>query len=92
MTAVSSTVCKVNIRERLLRRNVGSVDAIAKQVVRRDIEAGTQNATNAHPLDNIDNVIRETATVWESRRIAGDQTQPLALGLWSRRHTSVEPH
>ena len=92
MAAVPSAVCKVNIRERLLRRNVGSVDAIAKQVVRRDIEAGTQNATDAHPLDNIDDVVRETATIWESCRIAGDQTQPLALRLRSRRHTSVEPH
>ena len=39
MTAVASAVCIVHIRERLLRRNVGSVDAVADQVVRGDIEA-----------------------------------------------------
>ena len=38
MAAVASTVCVVNIRERLLRGNVGRVDAIAEEVVRRDIE------------------------------------------------------
>src|SRR5580692_8710551 len=36
VTAVASAVCKVHIRERLLRRDVRCIDAIAEQVVRRN--------------------------------------------------------
>ena len=92
VTAVASTVCKMNIRERLLRRDVGSVDAVAEQVVRRYIEARAQNASDAHPLNNIDDIIRQTAAIWEPGRIAGDQAQTLALPLRGRRDTGVESH
>ena len=69
MTAVASTVCKVHVRERLLRRNVRSVDAIAEQVVRRDIERrAAQNAANAHPLNDVYHIIRETAAIGETGR------------------------
>ena len=79
MTAVAATVCKVNIGECLLRRDVGRVDAVAEQVVRRNVEAVAQNATDAHPLNNIDDVIGQTAAIGEPGRIAGDQSQTLAL-------------
>ena len=82
MTAVS-TVCKVHMQRCLLRRDVGGVDAVAKQVVRRDIEARAQNATDAHPLNNNNDIIRETAAIWEPGRIAGDrpERQRLAFGV-----------
>src|SRR5579859_5410013 len=45
VSAVASAVGVVDIGERLLRGNVGSVDAIAKQVVRRNVESrATQDA------------------------------------------------
>jgi hypothetical protein len=80
MSAVASTVCIVNVRERLLRRNVGGVHAIAEQVVRGHIERRpAENAAYAHPLNNIDHVIGKTAAVWEPCSVASDQAQPLAL-------------
>src|SRR5271155_2844074 len=92
MAAVASTVCKVNIRERLLRRDVGSVDAVAEQVVRRYVEARAQNASDADPLNNIDDIIRQTAAIGEPGSIASDQAQTLALPLRGRRYTGVESH
>ena len=79
MAAVASTVRKVHIRERLLRRNIGCVDAVAEQVVRRDIEARAQNSTDDNPLNYIDNIIGEAAAVGIAGRIARNQTQTLTL-------------
>ena len=80
VTAVASTVCKVDIRKRLLRRNVRSVDAIADPAVWGDTEAGAQNAASDDPCSNINYVIGQTAPIWESRRIASDQSETASLG------------
>ena len=86
MTAVASTVCKVNIRERFLRGNVWRVDTVAEQDVRRDIERrAAQNTTNAHPLNNIDHIISETAAIREPGRVTSDQAKTLALRHRGRR-------
>jgi hypothetical protein len=91
MTAVASTVCKVNIRERLLWGNVGRVDAIAEQVVRRDIEPRAENAASDHSRSNVDDIIRGTATIGETGRIAPDQSQTASARERRRRYTGIEP-
>jgi hypothetical protein len=75
MTAVASAVCKVHIGEGLLRWNIGRVDAIAYQAIRRDIESRAENAAADNPSGNIDNVIGQTATVGETGRIAPNQSE-----------------
>jgi hypothetical protein len=57
MAAVTPAVSEVYIREGLLRRNVGRIDAIAEQVIRSDIEPRGEDATDSHPLGNIYDIV-----------------------------------
>ena len=84
MAAVAPAVCIVNIRERLLRRYVRSIDAIAEQVVRRDIEARTKNTARDDSFGNVDDIIGKPAAIGESCRITSEQTQALTVrpGGW----------
>jgi len=80
MAAVASTVCKVHIRKRLLRRNVGSVDTIADQAVWGNTEPGAENAASDDSCGNIDHVVGQTAPIGESRGIASDQSETASPG------------
>jgi hypothetical protein len=62
----------MNVRERLLRRNVRRIHAIANQVVGRYIKAGAENAAPNHTRSNVNHVIGQASPIGEARRIAGD--------------------
>src|SRR5579864_6546304 len=91
MTAIASTVCIVNIRELLLRRNVGRVDTIAEPVVRRNVESRAENAAGNDSRGYVDDVIRETATIGVTRRIASDQPHPAPARESCGSDAGVEP-
>src|ERR1700722_11522442 len=89
VTAIASAVSEVHIRECFLCGHIGSVDAIANQVIGSDVELGIEHAGNC-ARRNINYVVGNSASVRKTCAIAGEQAHPAPVSRRSRRYTGVQ--
>lgn len=77
---------RCQVREPRQKRHVVLIDAVAKQVVRRDVECRRERSRSREDAQfDVNHVITNTPPIREARKVAAEETEPVCRSRRARR-------